>query len=434
VSAAEQQQSGEPVVDPLAATPTRLFDAVMIRNVLLYVAHYGIRFIFPLVATPFLAHVLMRDKFADFAIVNSCVWTSTVFMEFGFYLYGVSRTGAAGEDREALTAVVSEISCAKLLLAPVAAAAYVGLSAWTGVLMREPAAVVIGLVCALGYGASFAWYVQGRQRGFFAVANEAAPQMVQFALLLALVRSPRDLWLVFALQAIPPLSSLGVALHSIRREGLLRRATASELKRSLWEASPYFFERICYSTYTSIMPSLIALLATKAAVADYSIGDRFGTLLGGLVAPLTQAAMPRVARAVSDADGGWRMSTLLAALVFGLTAVMAVAVAFVAGPVVHRFFSADYGGAVPVARIFCVTACWSALGLAVANFILIPRNRAKVMFQSSTLALVFGLAAQAALVPRWGAVGAAYGRMVSEATVAIVLLVAALRLRGSRDR
>ena len=50
-----------------------------------------------------------------------------------------------------------------------------------------------------------------------AVANEAAPQMVQFALLLALVRSPRDLWLVFALQAIPPLSFTACTVYVMSR-------------------------------------------------------------------------------------------------------------------------------------------------------------------------------------------------------------------------
>src|SRR4051794_17856032 len=104
----------------------------MLRNLALYLGHYGIRFIFPLVATPFLAHVLGRGGFADFAIINSCVWTSTVFMEFGFYLYGVSQVGAAGDDEDALRKVVSTIAWAKLALAPAALAVYLGLTLWTG--------------------------------------------------------------------------------------------------------------------------------------------------------------------------------------------------------------------------------------------------------------------------------------------------------------
>ena len=412
----------------------RPVDKVMLKNLFFYVAQYGIRFLFPLIVTPFLAHVLMKDRFADFAIVNSCIWTSSVFMEFGYYLYGVARTGAVGEDRHALAALVSEIAGSKLLLAPFAAAAYLALSGWTGVLIRQPAATLIGLVSVLGYGASFAWYFQGRQRGMFVVLSEGAPQLVQLMLLLSLVRSPDQLWLVFTLQAIPPVTSLGVGLAAVMNEGLLGRPSLSTIRRSLSAASPYFFERVCYSTYTSIMPSLIALLATKSAVADYAIGERFGTFLAGLTLPLTQATMPRVARLAVSPGGGWGLSVGLVAFVTGVTVALAGAAAWGAPFVIDRFFSADFGAAGQVAQIFCATACCSSFGFSLANFILIPRNRAKIMFWSSSLALVFGLTAQFALVPRWGAPGAAVGRLISEGTVALVMALASLSLWRAEKR
>jgi PST family polysaccharide transporter len=405
-----------------------VLDRLLLRNLLLYGAYHGIRFAFPLVVTPFLAHVLARGAFADFAIINSCVWTSTVFMEFGFYLYGVARTAAVGDDTAELRAVISSIAASKLLLAPVALAVYLGLTLWTGVLAREPAATMLGLVSALGYGASFAWYFQGRQRGLTAVLNEAVPQAVQFSLLLLFVRSPSQLWLVFLLQAIPPLSSLSVALAILRREALLQAPRLTMVRRALRKASPYFVERFCFSTYTSVVPSLIALLSTQAAVADYSVGDRFGTLVVSLVGPLTQAAMPAVSRAVATAEGGWRLSLSLVAVLVGTTVAMAVALGLAAPLIVHTFFSDEFAGAATAARVFCVSASFSALSYGLANFVLIPRDHVRVMFWSSTMALVLGLSAQLALAPRWGASGAAVGRLVAEVTVAAVLLGAALPL------
>lgn len=405
-----------------------MFDRLLLRNLLLYGSYNAIRFVFPLVVTPFLAHVLARGAFADFAIINSCVWTSTVFMEFGFYLYGVAKTAAASDDKAELADVVSSIAASKLLLAPLATLVYLGLTLGTGVFSREPAAALLGLVSALGYGGSFAWYFQGRQRGFFAVLNEAIPQAVQFTLLLLLVRSPSQLWLVFVLQAIPPLSSLSVALLTIGREGLLRPPNLATVRQALGKASPYFVERFCFTTYTSIVPSLIALLSTKAAVADYSVGDKFGTLVVSLVGPLTQAAMPRVAKAVTGPDGGWKLSMGLVALLLGASIAMALVMGVAADAIIHRFFSSDFSGAVTVARIFCVSASVSALSYGLSNFVLIPRDHVRVMFWSSGLALVFGLAAQLALAPRWGAAGAAMGRLVAEVTVASVLLAAAVPL------
>lgn len=411
-----------------------MFDRQLIRNFLLYGAHHGIRFAFPLIATPFLAHVLMKDGFSDFAIINSCIWTSTVFMEFGFYLYGVARTAAAREDRAQLRQVVSTITAAKLALSPLASAVYLALCLWTGVLQREPAAVLLGLACALGYGASFAWYLQGRQRGLAAVLSELIPQSLQFALLLLFVRRPQDLWLVIALQALPPFASASYALFDLAKDRLLSRVSLAGVRTALAGGSPYFVERLCYATYTSILPSLIVLLSSKAAVADYSIGDRFGTLLAGLVGPLTQAAMPRVARAVGDPGGGWRLSIGLVGLIVSVVLVLGLLVVFSVGWIIDIFFADTYAGAAPVARIFCAIALCSAIGSATANFVLIPRNHARVMFWSSGAALVLGLAAQFVFTPALGAQGAALGRLVAEASVAVVLVGAALRLYRREHR
>jgi len=410
-----------------------VLDRLVLKNFILYGMYQAMRLGFPLVATPFLAHVLARDTFSDFAVLNSCIWTSTVFMEFGFYLYGVSRTAAADGKAE-LAEVVSSIATAKLLLAPLALAVYAALAVSTGVAAREPAATMLGLVGALGYGASFAWYFQGRQRGLTAVLTEAAPQMVQFALLLSLVRSPHDLWLVFALQAIPPLASLTYALVSVRREGLIGKVSWDRLAATLKGAAPFFVERFCYSTYTAVMPSLILLLSTKAEVAYYSIGDRFGTLIVTMSAPLAQAAMPRMAKAVGGPDGGWRLSLRLVALQVTAITTFAGLIFAVTGVVIGKFFSADFAPAVGVARTFCVTACFAGGGFALSKFVLIPRDRARVMIWSSSTALVLGLAAQFVLTPRWGAQGAAFGRLISEATVALVLTAAAVRLHQAEQR
>jgi PST family polysaccharide transporter len=402
-------------------------DRLLVRNVVVYTATYGVRLLFPLIVTPLLTHVLQRDKFSEYAIINSCIWTSSVFIEFGFYIYGVARVGAVGDERARLRQAVSEITYGKLLLAPVASAVYLVLAAVTGVLFRSPLETFIGMFGMLAVGASFSWYFQGRQRGLFVILSESVPLVVQLSLLLMLVRSPDQLWLVLALQCLGPMTSVAVALVVITRERLVGPPDMAAARKVLREASPYFVERLSYSTYTSIMPSLIVLLSSRLAVADYSVGERFGNLLIGLSTPLSQAALPRVARAASQGDG-WRLSIGLVAFIVAATAVCATGVGLAAQPIVDRFLPQGYEDAVQVARIFCVTSCWAALGYSVANFVLVPRGRARVMFISSGLAFVFGIGAQLVLTPRWGASGAAAGRLVSEATVAIVLCAAAARL------
>src|SRR5207302_2111220 len=75
--------------DPASLRPATVLDRKTTKNLGMYAAYQALRYIAPIVLTPFLAHALSKQQFSELVILNSCVWTSTVFMEFGFYLYGV---------------------------------------------------------------------------------------------------------------------------------------------------------------------------------------------------------------------------------------------------------------------------------------------------------------------------------------------------------
>jgi PST family polysaccharide transporter len=405
-------------------------DRLTMRNLVLYTAHQGVRLLFPVIATPFLAHVLGRDAFADMAVINSCLWTSSVLMEFGFYLYGVSRASAAADDRE-LAQVVSAIAAAKAALAPLAAGLYWSLVAWSGILTREPVAATFGFVSMLAAGSSFAWYFQGRQQGFTAVAVEAGPQIAQFALMLAMVRSPDQVWLVIALQALPTVFALGFSLRRLRRLSLLHRASLANVRAVLIEAWPFFVERLCYTLYTAFTPAMVLHLSSKREVAFYSLGERFGATLTALTLPLTQATLPLISRLAGRSGGAWRLSGLLLASTGFVRTLAGGALLLAAGPLIHRFFPPSFAAAAPVAQTFCVTAVVAGIGFGFANFVLIPRRRARVLMWSAPSALLLGLACQLTLVPRLGAEGAVIGRLAAEATVALILGAACLRVWAS---
>ena len=409
-----------------------MLDRKTSKNLVMYALYQGLRYVAPIILTPFLADSLTKQRFSDLVILNSCIWTSTVFMEFGFYLYGVSKTAAAVDDEE-LSRTLTAITGGKLALIPVALIAYIGLAAWAGLLVRNPQIVAIGALSAIGYGASFAWFFQGQQRGGTAVLTEAVPQLLYYALVLSLVRGPQDLWLAVSAQTIPPLASLALALTLVSRTGLLRRFRWSEIRFVLGEAFPYFVERFCFTLYTAIAPTLIAALSTPSEASYYSIGDRVGIFLATVPTPLFQAAIPFVAKAVRREKGTWRLSLGLAAAVTAVVGLLAIASFMGAGLVITRFFSRDFQPSILVARLFCINSVISVLGMSLANFVIIPRNAAKIMTVSSSIALVVGIAAQLMLVPRYGAIGAVLSRGTSETIVTLILGITAFRL-FMRDR
>ena len=152
----------------------------------MYLAFHIARYAFPLVITPFLATYLSKDGFGYYAVINSCIWTSMILMEFGFHIYGITEVAGAKTDRE-LEFAASAVISGKLLMMPIAMVCYAGLVFSSGVLHAAPIASLLGMICTIAYGSSFAWFFQGRRRGAAAVLIEGVPQLGQFCLVLLLI-------------------------------------------------------------------------------------------------------------------------------------------------------------------------------------------------------------------------------------------------------
>ena len=315
---------------------------------------------------------------------------------------------------------MTAITLGKLMLAPVALIAYIGLAAWAGLLARNPEVVAIGALSAIGYGASFAWFFQGQQRGGTAVMTEAVPQAIYYALVLLLVRGPGDLWLAALTQTIPPLMSLATALVLVKRSGLLGRSTCQRSAASCPRLSLLRRKILLHAIYSHYAGS--GCRAVGRLSSGFLLHRRpVHAISGTLSVPVFQATVhwsqnrpPRRRRLAHVAQPGRGGHAICRRVSRG-------GLSSAAGFLITRFFSADFHPAITVARLCCINSVIAVLGMAFANLVIIPRNVARVMIWSSSLALLFGLAAQFLLVPSYGAVGAALSRGTSETIVTLIL-------------
>jgi O-antigen/teichoic acid export membrane protein len=222
-------------------------------------------------------------------------------------------------------------------------------------------------------------------------------------------------------QSIPPLVSLAIGARLVVRDGLLKRPQLAMMKCVMVEALPYFVERLCFSLYTAITPTMVAALSVPAEASYYSIGDRIGAFLGTIPTPLFQAAVPYLSRKLRGGSGEWRLPLALVAGITSIVGVVAALTYLVCDPVISRFFSQDFRPAIPVAHLFCISSAISVVGMSLANFVIIPKNEARIMIRSSTAALAAGVAVQFIAIPHFGALGAVVARCTSECVVAVVL-------------
>jgi O-antigen/teichoic acid export membrane protein len=397
------------------------------RNFAAYTTFHVVRHALPIIITPFLAHYL-GDAYGPYVIIYSCSVTATIFMEYGFNLYGINAVAAA--DGGHIEREVSAIISAKIALLPVCVVAYVVLTAISGVLFSDPASSMLGCIVTVAVGGNFGWYFQGRQRGATAVSLEGVPQLAALLLFILLVRSPGDLWLAYLAMAVTLLASVVISVMIIRCDGVRLRFDRWAMWSALVGARPYFVERFCYTFSTSITPMILSILSSVQEAAIYSIGSKV-FFLGSLALPVSQTMMPVIAAQSSTA--AWKTPVMATSFTAIFCGTMACIVYFAAGPVIAVLFSRSYDGAIPVAQTCCIAAFLSSITMALANFVIIPRGAANVFMRSATTALCVSLVFQLALIPRYGAMGAAIARTATEFTTIFVLLLSAIMLfRGSK--
>jgi PST family polysaccharide transporter len=403
------------------------------RNPALYVMHHGARYLFPLVVTPYLAHQFGPSYFADFVIWNSCVWTASLFMEYGFFLYAVSET-AVSHTKEDLEGTLSKIISSKLILLPLALSVYAVLTILTGVAIRQPSAALIGAVAVVSYGGSFAWYFQGQERAGTAVLVEAFPQVIQFVFVFLLVRGSQDVWIAALLQTVAAAGTIACASAFIVRDRLPWRFKLDGVGQAIKGATPFFVERLCLTLYQTATPLFITALSVKEQAAFYSVGDKFLQFLGGLSIPLTYALLPGISRRVAAEPRDWSLSLKVVGIVSGITCILAVASFLGAERIILFLFRPAYAAAIPVARCFCFAACFVSYNACLANFILVPARRARILIMTSIIALVLSLCSQGFLLPHFGALGTAMSRGIAEFGVAIVLTIVCWRIVSEQNQ
>lgn len=173
--------------------------------------------------------------------------------------------------------------------------------------------------------------------------------------------------------------------------------------------------------------AFLAAVASPSVLGVYTVASKLADLLRMPGLALTYVLYPTFAR---DPRGAAGRTASLMAKAFGISVVLAVPVALLAGPVLPPLFGAEFTAAVLPAQIMIGgTVVCSVAGLVTAFLLGIGRPGA------NSISIVAGVAVTVTLnwllVPPLGAVGAAVAAAAANVATTVTLLAFFLRLRGT---
>jgi O-antigen/teichoic acid export membrane protein len=197
-------------------------------------------------------------------------------------------------------------------------------------------------------------------------------------------------------------------------------------RRMLTDSLPLGVYSLLASAYFTLDLSIVGFLVSSHQVAYYAAATKALSILVIVPGLVVSAILPGMASKVGDSRD---LGHLVARAWHWLTAVavpLCIGVVLFAPWFVRIFYGRGFGPAVPLVRILALSGL-AALLSNVFGAALIASKRSRWLIIQGSIALVFNVAGNLALVPRYGVVASAWLTVITEVGVA---LGSALGLRG----
>ena len=416
-------QADPPVSAPATPDPIGILDSPtaggrVIRGGVLRLTTYIVGVVLGIASAALMTRHLGVEDFGKYVIV-----TSLIAMVAGLSEAGVSNIAArefatlSPADRDRLIANVIGIRITVACVGVAAATGFAALAGYDRTMVLGTALAGIGLIFAtvqqtysipIGVALRFGWLS----------TLDLLRQLAFVAVVVVLLIADAGL-LPFLAASIPAsLLVLLVAIPVVRGTApLLPRFERAEWLRIVRLVGVYAAAAAVGTLYVSAVIVTTSLVGTDDQSGYLGAAFRVFTVLAGIPLLLVSSAFPVLARAAStDRD---RLQYAIQRLVdialivgtwMGLTTVLAadVAIEIVAGP--------DFQPAVPVLQILGVALLPSFLAFTGA-FALVSLHRHTALLIGNAVALAASIVLTAALVPEFGAKGAAAATLAAEAGI-----------------
>jgi O-antigen/teichoic acid export membrane protein len=273
--------------------------------------------------------------------------------------------------------------------------------------------------------------LQGLERFSLFAAVSLTGRFATLPLIFVFVKSADDIAVAAAIQSFAPCLTALFSLLMVRRLGLLGRpgkAWRSTVRR-LAQSADMFLSTISVSLFGATNTVLLGALSNPYQVGLYAAADRLKTVGNMVPAQINTVLYPRVSALMLDKPiSAAKLTALGAAATLAITGVGVLAVTALSGYVTGVILGRDFSAAAPVLTSLCLATVFGNLAYLLGLQVLVPFANGRLRSVVMLLAGVLNIGLSFALIPRFGARGAAWAFLIAEV---VILTVFVLAIAGS---
>jgi len=387
------------------------------KNVLWLYALQGLNYLIPIALLPYLVRVLGVGQYGLVAFSQAIAQYFTIATDYGFNFSATKQIALHRHDSAEVSRIFYGVMAIKMALVAICAALLLCAIASIPRLRADGAIYLAAYVAVVGNALFPVWLFQGMEQMQFISIITGVSKLIAAGSIFLLVHGPQDAFRATLLQSagflIAGLIALGISIqHYAPRFQLPRRR---DLGTILAEGRHVFLSSASITLYTNTNTFLVGVIAGNVQAGYFSLADKLIRAVTGLIFPFLQAGYPHIVRLIQESrEQAIRFfrRTLYGGVSCG--AVVGLALFVFAKPIVHLALGRDAAGVVPVLRIVSLFPVLAVVTASMGMLIYIPFGLEKIY---SRLLLGVGIANVVlcfALIPFFGAVGAAVAMIVME--------------------
>ncbi len=376
--------------------------------------------LFPLITFPYVSRVLLAEGTGKVAFGASIISYFSLLASLGIPAYGVKVCAESRGDRTELSRTVQELLIINMVSVLFSYAAFLVLLFQLPQLSDDKGLLLIQSADILLSAIGVEWFYRAIEQYDYITVRNLFFKILAVVAMFVFVKTKEDYVIYGATTIIGTVGSNFLNLFRLRSFISLRPVGGYRIRRHIKPILMLFFYTAATMVYTNLDTVMLGFISGKAEVGIYNAAVRLKVLLTGVVTALGSVTLSRVSFYLSRKDGQEKADSLIRrsfAFVLFLSFPLTVYILLEAEAIILFLAGSAFFRAAVAMRWIMPTLIFIGLSSVTAWQILIPAGKNGITLCGSLIGAGVDLLLNAALIPRFGAAGAAIGTLAAEACV-----------------